>query len=265
MGQGLGRRPGDTDRGRARRAEAGPAARAEGRLPGGGARGRDGRRLRLLPARQGRGRAVHRHRDARPGRRRPRRPPAPGLRHRAVLRRRRRGPHQGVLRRRGGLGALAPPRLPARPGHRRRQGRQPAGHRLRPRRPRHHRLGHHLGRMRGELAAHDPYRRGLPPCGAARPSPSAPYSTVTSRCPPPTGVRVPPRSRPRCARSPPPTAPRSATSPTPSPSWTSWPAPGTRASPRSAPPAPTTSCAPRSARSSSTSPPGPRWTRPSRA
>ena len=39
------------------------------------------------------------------------------------------------------LGAVAPPGLPARPGHRRDRGEEPAGHRLHPRRPRHHRLG----------------------------------------------------------------------------------------------------------------------------
>ena len=65
MGQGIRGRPGHADPGRARRAAAGPAARAGGRLPGRGARGRDGRRVRLLPARQGRGGAVDRHRDAR--------------------------------------------------------------------------------------------------------------------------------------------------------------------------------------------------------
>ncbi len=39
---------------------------------------------------------------------------------------------------------MAAPRLPARPRHRRDQGGQPAGGRLHPRRPRHHRLGRHL-------------------------------------------------------------------------------------------------------------------------
>ena len=47
-----------------------------------------------------------------------RRPPAPGLRDRAGHRGRRGEADRGVLRRPGGLGALAPPRLPARPGHR---------------------------------------------------------------------------------------------------------------------------------------------------
>ena len=50
---------------------------------------------------------------------RPHRPPAPGLRHRAGDRRRRGGADQGVLRRPGRVGRLAPPGLPAGPRHRR--------------------------------------------------------------------------------------------------------------------------------------------------
>ena len=107
VGQGLRRRPGHADPGRAGRAAAGPAARAGRRLPGRGARGRDGRRVRLLPARQGRGGAVDRHRDARAGRRAARRPPAPRLGDRAGHRGRRGEAHRGVLRRPGGVGAVA--------------------------------------------------------------------------------------------------------------------------------------------------------------
>ena len=59
------------------------------RLPGRGPRGRDGGGVRLLPARQGRRRAVDRHRDARAGRRPARGPPAPGLGDRAGHRGRR--------------------------------------------------------------------------------------------------------------------------------------------------------------------------------
>ena len=44
------------------------------------------------------------------------------------------------------------PGFPAGPGHRQDQGREPAGHRLRPRRPRHHRVGGHVGGVRGQLA-----------------------------------------------------------------------------------------------------------------
>ena len=72
--------------------------------PGRGARRRDGRRVRLLPARQGRRGAVDRHRDARAGRRRARRPPPPRQRHRHRHRRRRRATHQGDLRRAGSRG-----------------------------------------------------------------------------------------------------------------------------------------------------------------
>ena len=45
------------------------------------------------------------------------------------------------LRRQGGVGAVAAAGIPAGVGHRRDQGREPAGGRLHPRRPRHHRLG----------------------------------------------------------------------------------------------------------------------------
>ena len=178
-----------------RRAAARPAALAGRRLPGRRARGRDGRRVRLLPARQGRRRAVDRHRDARPGRRRARRPPAPRLRHRAGHRGRRRGADQGVLRRPGGLGAVAPPGLPARPGHRRDRGEEPAGDRLHPRRPRHHRLGRRPARSarptRLEIirtAERYLAEHGKPePFGAGR-------CPATRRCPRPSAGPRPPRS-----------------------------------------------------------------------
>ncbi len=57
---------------------------------------------------------------------------------------------------------LAPTGLPARARHRRGEARQPAGHRRGPRRPRHHRLGRHVGGVRGPLARDHPHRRGLP-------------------------------------------------------------------------------------------------------
>lgn len=53
-------------------------------------------------------------------------------------------------------------RFPARSGHRGGQGGQPGGHRLRPRRPRHHRVGRERRGVRAQLAAHHPHRRGLP-------------------------------------------------------------------------------------------------------
>ena len=161
MGQGLRRRPGHAEGVRAGGAPAGPDAGAGRRLPRGRARGRDGRRVRLLPARQGRRGPEHRHRHARPGRRRARRPPAPGLRDRHRHRGGRRGADQGDLRRQGGLGALAAARLPARPGHRRDQGGEPAGGRLHPRRARHHRVGGDLGGVRGQLAVDHRHRGGL--------------------------------------------------------------------------------------------------------
>ena len=91
VGQGLRRRPRDADRGRPRGPPARPPARARRRLSGRRPRGRDGRRVRLLPPRPRRRRAVDRHGDARPRRRRPRRPPPPGLGDRPRDRRRRRG------------------------------------------------------------------------------------------------------------------------------------------------------------------------------
>ena len=165
------------------------------RVPGRGARGRDGGRVRLLPARQGRRRPVDRHGHARPGRRRPRRPPAPGLGHRAGHGRGRRSPDPAVLRRPGGVGAVAAPGLPARPGHRRDQGGQPAGHRLHPRRARHHRLGRHQrtsarpARWRSSV----PRRRSWP--STAAPTRSARCSTATARSTPTPGTPGRPRWR----------------------------------------------------------------------
>ena len=161
MGEGLRRRPRHPDARRPRGAAAGPDARARRRLPRRRPRGRDGRGVRLLPARQGRRRPVDRHRDARPRRRRARRPPAPRLRHRDRDGRRRRAADQGGVRRQGRVGAVASPGLPARPRHRGHQGGQPAGHRLHPRRPRHHRVGRHQRAGREELALDHPHRRAL--------------------------------------------------------------------------------------------------------
>ena len=131
------------------------------RLPGRGSRGRDGRGVRLLPARARGSRAVDRHRDARPRRRAACRPPPSRLRHRARHRGRRRGADQGVLRRPRRLGAVAAARLPARSRHRRDQERAPAGDRLRSRRPRHHGLGCDVGRVRGQFAGDHRYGGGL--------------------------------------------------------------------------------------------------------
>ena len=54
-----------------------------------------------------------------------------------------------MLRRPGGLGAVAAAGVPARARHRRHPARPPAGDRRHPRRPRHHGLGRHVGRVRG--------------------------------------------------------------------------------------------------------------------
>ena len=218
------------------------------RLPRCRARGRDGRGVRLLPARQGRRGTVDRHRDARPGRLRPRRPPAPRLRHRDRDGRRRRGADQGDLRRQGRLGAVATSGLPARPRHRRDQGGQPAGRRLHPRRPRHHRLGRDLARSprRTASGSSTPPRPTSP--STPRPSPSDRRWTGTPPSPRPSvAPRPPPSPRPSAGWRPP-TGRWSATSPTPTWSSTSSARPSTRAWPASAPRAPTTSCAPRSSR-----------------
>ena len=143
------------------RAAAGPDARARRRLPRRRPRGRDGRGLRLLPARQGRRRAVDRHRDARPRRRRARRPPAPRLRHRDRDLGRRRGADPEIF---GDQVVWVPWR---RPGFQlgldiaEIKAEQPAGRRLHPRRPRHHRVGRHQRGVRGQLALDHRHRRDL--------------------------------------------------------------------------------------------------------
>ena len=106
-------------------------------------------------------RAVHRHRHARPGAGAARGSPAPGLRHRAGGRGGRGGADPAVLRRPGGVGAVAAARLPARPGHRRHRRGQPAGHRGHPGRARHHRVGRDQRRVRGPLAGDHPHRGGV--------------------------------------------------------------------------------------------------------
>ena len=136
-------------------------ARARRRLPRRRPRGRDGRRVRLHAARQGRCGAVDRHGHARARRRGARRPPAPRLGHRDRDGRRRRGAHGEDLRRQGRVGAVAPPGLPARPRHRRDQGAEPPGDRLHPRRPRHHRVGRHLRGVRAQLALDHRHRRRI--------------------------------------------------------------------------------------------------------
>ena len=130
---------------------------------------------------------------------------------------------------------------------------QPAGDRLRPRRPRHHRLGRDAARS----ARRTPWRSSAPPRSSSpRTERLAPRAATrsgrcaraSSRCPTASGAPGPPRSPRSSAAWPPPTPRRSATSPTPTSSWTSSPARSSPRWPRWAPPARTTSCAPRSGR-----------------
>ncbi len=246
LGQGIRRRPRHAHGAGTRGAAPRPHARPRRRLPRPRPRGRDGRRVRLLPARQGRRRPLDRHGHARARRCRARRPSASRLRHRDRDRRGRRGADRDDLRREGRLGAVAAPRLPARSRHRRDQGEEPAGDRLHPRRPRHHRVGRHVGGGRGELAVdhrhgcrlHRRARQGRP---VRRHRASA-----SRRCPRPSGASARPLSPAPSAASPRPTGRWSATSPTPMSCSTSSPPSAPPSSRPSARAAPITSCAPRS-------------------
>ena len=104
-----------------------------------------------------------------------RRPPAPGLGHRAGHRRRRRGADHGVLRRPGGVGALAPARLPARPGHRGDPAAaNPQAIGVHPGRARHHRLGRHQRRVRGATRWRSSGPRRRSSAARGRPEPFGP-------------------------------------------------------------------------------------------
>ena len=117
--------------------------------------------------------------------RRPRRPPPPRQRHRHRHRGRRRAAHQGHLRRQGRLGAVAPARVPARPRHRRRPATaNPQAVGVHPRRPRHHRLGRHQRRGRGQPPLDHRDRRRPTSTRTATRRRSAPSSTTAGRCPP---------------------------------------------------------------------------------
>ena len=111
---------------------------------------------------------------------------------------------------------MAPARLPARPGHRRDQGRQPAGDRLHPRRPRHHRLGRHLRGVRGQLAVDHRHRRGLHRRALQGRAVRARARRVRRAAGRPSGAPRRPHWRRRCGRSRRSTSRWSATSPTPS-------------------------------------------------
>ena len=167
-----------------------------------------------------------------------------------------------VLRRPGGVGAVAAPRLPARPGHRRDQGGEPAGHRLHPRRARHHRLGRHLARRPRRTRWRSSAPRSSSSPTTAPPSRSAPVVPGYEALPEARAAGQGRRARPDDPRaSPPRTGRRSGTSPTPTSCWSSCPGRSSPRWPSWARPAPTTSCAPRSSRWSSTCPPPRRWRR----
>ena len=160
---------------RPRRAAAGPAALAGRRLPGRRARGRDGRRLRLLPARP---RAAPRRRSTPrcTGWSGPRTSttctPTPASRWRPR-------PTARQLTREcfGDRVVWVPwrrPGLPAGPGHRRDRGEEPAGDRLHPRRPRRHRLGRDQRGSARPTRWRSSGRRSASSPSAAGPSRSAP-------------------------------------------------------------------------------------------
>ncbi len=143
------------------------------------------------------------------------------------------------------------PGLPARAGHRRGQGGQPAGDRRDPRRARHHRVGRHERRVRGQLAGDHPHRAGVH--RRARPARAVRRRCVHRAAAADRAARAGRRARAAAARAgldrPAAGRPlhrrrRGAGLPGPGEARQRW--------PRSAPPAPTTSCAPRCARSCST-------------
>ena len=134
------------------------------------------------------------------------------------------------------------------------KARQPAGGRHGARRPRHHRLGRHERRGRGQLALDHRDRAGLPRRARQR---RALRRSGPRVCRPAGGRAARQGGRPgppHPGRSPRRTARWSATSPTPTSCSSSSATTSSPTSPSSAPPAPTTSCARRSSRSSSTCP-----------
>ena len=182
MGEGIWRRSRHADREGARRIAAGQDAVAGRRLPRRGARRRDGRRVRLLPAWPWRRSTIDRHRDARPCRRRTRRSPPSRFRDRAGHRGRWRGTDQADLRRSRRVDSLASARFSAGTRHRRDQAPQPASHRHDPRRPRDHRMGRHLRRGRSAFAGNHRHRRALHRRQRQVSSPSALRSPATRHC-----------------------------------------------------------------------------------
>ena len=117
----------------------------------------------------------------------------PGLRHRAGHRRRRRGADQGMLRRPGRLGALAPPGFQLgldiaaiQAAHPQAIGVILGGHGITA-------WGDDQRRVRGQLAARS---SAPPPAFLAEHGKAEPFGAVvpgSSRCPRPSGARGPPR------------------------------------------------------------------------
>ena len=184
-----------------------------------------------------------------------RRPPAPGLGDRAGHRGGRGEAHRGVLRRPGGVGAVAAPGLPAGPGHRRDGGGEPAGDRRGPRRPRHHRVGRDQRGVRRRTRwrssrtaqAYLDEHGVAEPFGAGR---AGQRAAAGGRAAGQGGRDLPDDPRAGLHRRP----PRSATTPTATRCSSSSPARSSRRWPSWARPARTTSCAPRSSRWWSTCP-----------
>ena len=180
---------------------------------------------------------------------RARRPPAPRLGDRAGHRGRRGEAHRGVLRRPGGVGAVAAAGLPAGPGHRRGGGGEPAGHRRGAGRPRDHRVGRDQRGGEAQLAGDHRRRRRRTSTSTAWPEPFG--AVVAGNEPLPEAERrakaaahLPDDPRAGLHRP----GPGRATTPTATRCWSSSPARSSRRWPSWARPARTTSCAPRSSR-----------------
>ena len=161
-------------------------------------RGRDGRPdRRLLLTRRG---ALDRHRHARVAATGARRPPAPRRGDRARGRRRRRGAGQGVLRRRGGVAAVAAARLRTRTADRGAARRATSTARRRAWRARPNGVGRNVGRMRTASRRLDRARPSSSSQSAAGPIRSAPFAPASSRWRRTTGDAPRPSSRRTFAR-----------------------------------------------------------------
>ncbi len=207
--------------------------------------------------------AFHRHRHARAGGRCSCRSPAPGLGDRARLCGRRGEADRRVFRGQRGVGAVAAARVSVGARHRRRQGRQSAGHRLCAR-------GHGITAW-GD-SSEECERNSLHIIRTAeaflvergKPEPFGPVIEGYGALPEAERRERGPRSRRTSALSRPRTGRRWGTSPIPTSSSISLRGPSIPGSPRSVPRAPTTFYGPRSGRSSSICRRPHRSTKPSR-